>query len=265
MLYGNYVADDTIDLSKTIGELIAAGVIPDDVEGLMDIEKQATILNCLTCRSGVYHLGSNTGDDRAHAPPRGSQTPGEFFLYNNWDFNVSGSIFEGLTGKDIYDALGEDLAIPLGMQDWDRNIQRRGGSTSISRYRAYHMRLSARDMARLGYLMLRKGNWDGEQVIPAEWVAQSTDLFTPLPEMNPVSRRSNMHGYGYMWWVWDGAANCGAFRGAYLGSGAGGQRIAVLPALDMVVAQKRAANDFDHSYSSWTFIQFLHLLASQHN
>ena len=48
----------------------------------------------LSARSGVYHPASNGGDDLASAPPRGSQAPGAYYLYSNWDFNVAGAIFE---------------------------------------------------------------------------------------------------------------------------------------------------------------------------
>lgn len=263
MMYCKYVADGTIDLGKTIGQLIDAGVITDDVGGLLEIEKQATIQDCISARSGCYHQGSNSGDDYAIAPERGSRTPGSYFLYNNWDFNVSGSIFEGLTGKNVYDALGADLAVPLGMQDWDRNKQVKGGSSSISVYPAYHFYLSARDMARLGYLMLRNGKWNDTQLIPAVWCNQSTVAYTPVDQMNPVTRRTQSLGYGYMWWIWDGPANQGAFKNAYMAMGAGGQYIAVLPALDMIVSQKRDANVLTDSYSPDIFIQFLMTVAAQ--
>ncbi|MCL2098186.1 MAG: beta-lactamase family protein [Bacteroidales bacterium] len=263
MLYGKYVTDGTIDLSRTIGELISNGVIPDDVGGLLPIEKEATIGHCIAARSGVYHLGSNEGDDRAIAPARGSQIPGTYFLYNNWDFNVSGSIFESLTGKNIYDALGAELAVPIGMQDWNRLRQVKGGSSAISVYPAYHFYLSARDMARLGYLMLRGGKWNGVQLVPAAWCVESTAAYTPVSEMTPVTARTQSFGYGYMWWVWDGNANRDAFKGAYTAKGAGGQYIAVLPALDMVVAQKRDANILTASYSENSFLGFLRLIASQ--
>ncbi|GHT15217.1 amide hydrolase [Bacteroidia bacterium] len=272
MIYGKYVDNGTIDLTKTIGELIDTGMIPDDVGGLLPIEKKATVFDCITARSGVYHLASNTGDDRAIAPPRGSQEPGTYFLYNNWDFNVSGNIFEAFTGKNIYDALGTDIAVPIGMEDWDRSRQSKGGTAAISVYQAYHFYLSARDIARLGYLMLRGGNWNGTQVIPADWCAQSTAAYTPVSEMIPISARTQSWGYGYMWWVWDGPANRDAFKGAYSAKGAGGQYITVLPALDMVVAQKRNADflggtssssSIYNTYSENSYLQFLRLIAAQ--
>jgi len=233
MLYGIYVERGVIDLNRTLAQL---GI--DDVQGLTDAEKQARVEDILSARSGVYHPASNSGDDLASAPPRGSQAPGSYYLYSNWDFNVLGTIFEQFTGMDLYDALQRDLVEPIGMQDFDRSRHRRTGDASRSRHLAYHMHFSTRDMARIGYLMLREGNWNGTQVVPRAWVRASTRAVTPVGEMNPTRRRSGPFGYGYLWWVWDGPETPPAYRGAYTGLGAVGQHIAVLPALDLVVTHK---------------------------
>lgn len=71
-------------------------------------------------------------------------------MYNNWDFNVAGAAFEKLTGRDIYDALKTDLAVPLGMQDYDIAKQKKE-FTPDSVFGEYAMNLSTRDMARLGF------------------------------------------------------------------------------------------------------------------
>ena len=238
ILYGRHIADATIDLDATLEEL---GL--DDEGGLLPIERQATIRHLLTARSGVYHPASNDGDDSSSAPARGSRQPGTYFLYNNWDFNAAGGVFELLTGRTIYDALRDDLAVPLGMEDFDRESQQKSGDLTVSRYPAYHMWLSTRDMARIGELMLREGRWNGAQLVPSEWVELSTSAITPLVEMNPESRRNGSVGFGMMWWVWDGPAAVGAFEGAVTASGAYGQYITVLPALDMVVAHKTAVGN----------------------
>lgn len=238
MLYGKYVDNHSVDLNKTIADL---GF--DDVGGLLPIEKTATVLDLITARSGVYHLGSNLGDDRAFAPERGSKEPGEYFLYNNWDFNAAGAAFESMTGINIYDAFQTDIAEPVKMEDFNRSTQAKSGDMSISIFPAYHFFLSTRDMARLGYLMLRGGCWDGRQVIPADWVKRIVTIVTPLEEMNPESRRTGYFGYGCMWWIWDGKACTGAFNGAYTAQGAYGQFITVLPALDMVIAHKTSDGD----------------------
>lgn len=264
MLYGIYVEKGDIDLERTVDELITAGVIKEDVGGLLDIEKQATIRNCISARSGCYHPASNSGDNLAIAPPRGSQQPGTYHLYSNWDFNVSGAIFEGLTGKKIYDAFQEEFETKLGLQDFEREAQKYGGDTSVSVYKAYHFYLSARDMARLGYLMLRKGNWNGTQVISEDWVEESTSAITPVSEMNPVTDRTGSHGYGYMWWVWDGPANRDHFKDAYMAIGAGGQYIVVLPALDMVLTIKRDVDKLaTDSFSKGLVIHLLNMIAGE--
>ena len=234
MLYGKYVENGTINLKETIEDL---GI--DDLQGLLPIEKKATVYDLITARSGVYHPASNGGDDTEHKPTRGTKKPGNFFLYNNWDFNVAGTVFEMKTGKNIYDALGEDIAIPIGMQDWNREAQRKGGNSKISMHPAYHFYFSTRDMARLGYLMLRHGKWGDEQVISEDWVKK---MVTPVSSAKEVShgKEDGRYSYGYMWWLYD--PGCSQFtweyEGAYGAHGAMGQYIKVFPALDMVIAIK---------------------------
>ncbi|MFO7692978.1 MAG: serine hydrolase [Vicinamibacterales bacterium] len=237
MLYGKYVENGTIRLDTRLEDLEFT-----DVGGLLPRELEATIEHLITARSGVYHPASNAGDSTDSAPPRGSQQPGSYYLYNNWDFNAAGAIFEKLTGRDIYDAVESDLARPVAMQDFDRKIHRKTGDPKRSQHMAYHMHFSVRDMARIGLLMLREGNWRGQQLVPQAWARKIRSLVTPMNEMNPPGYRSlgsgQRWGYGYMWWVWDAPNSPGPFTGAYTGMGAGGQYITILPELDMVVAHK---------------------------
>jgi CubicO group peptidase (beta-lactamase class C family) len=233
MLYGNYVKSGAIKLNKTLAELKI-----DDIGGLLPIEKTATVADLLGARSGVYHEASNPGDNLADAPPRGSQKPGTYFLYSNWDFNALGTIFEQETGQSIYDALEKDLVSPVGMRDFDRATHRRTGDAGRSIHLAYHMNFSTRDMARLGYLMLRGGEWSGRQLVPRDWVKRISGIVTPVAQMNPAPLKNGPFGYGYLWWVWDGPWNTGAFEGGYTGQGAFGQYITLLPKLDMVIVHK---------------------------
>ena len=152
MLYGPFVKNGKVDLSKTIEQL---GL--DDIGGLLPMEKKATIKDLLTARSGVYHPASNPGDATDMAPKRGIVQPGSFWLYNNWDFNIAGYILEKETNKNIYELVDSILAKPLHMQDWKKEAQRKSGDMTRSNYPAYHMWFSTGDMARIGYLMLRKG------------------------------------------------------------------------------------------------------------
>lgn len=238
MLYGKYVIDGTIDPNKTVKQI---GL--DDVGGLLPAEQSATLEHLMTSRSGIYHEAAN--DILRSNPPRGSQVPGYYYLYNNWDFNAAGTAFEKLTGKNIYDELETQLARPTGMQDFDRARQKKQYAPERSVHPAYHMWLSTRDMARLGLLMLRGGEWQGKQLISADWVRYITSVVTPHRELNPPELRElsepTRWGYGVMWWVWDGPQQYGGltrgpFHGAYSAKGSGGQFITVLPALDMVIA-----------------------------
>jgi CubicO group peptidase (beta-lactamase class C family) len=233
LLFGKYVRSGVVGLDKSLAQL---GM--DDIGGLSDQEKEATVRDLITARSGIYHLASNPGDDTRAAPPRGSVKHGAYYLYNNWDFNALGGVFEKVTGRDIYDALESDIARPIGMQDFDRSIHRKSGDTTRSQYKAYHMNLSTRDMARLGLLALRRGNWNGTQVVPAEWVDESTRAFTHSSAMNPEYRRNGPFGYGYLWWVWEGPRSNGVYKGSYSAQGAFGQYIVIVPELDLVVAHK---------------------------
>lgn len=233
MLYGPFVASKKIDLSTTMEQLHI-----DDVGGLLPIEKKATINDLLTARSGVYHPASNEGDASAMAPKRGSIKPGSFWLYNNWDFNVAGYILEQQTGKTIYQLIDSILAKPLQMQDWNIKEQRKTGDTTRSKYLAYHMWFSTRDMARIGYLMLRNGKWKDQQIIPADWVKLTTSVVSPYKKAVEEKTAYFHFGYGYLWWIWDAPYNKDFYEGAYSATGAYGQFITVLPKLDLVVAFK---------------------------
>ncbi|MBO4571969.1 MAG: serine hydrolase [Bacteroidales bacterium] len=254
MLYGKYVENGTIDLTKTMADL---GI--DDIGGLTPQEKEATVYDLITSRSGVYHPASNDGDSK-DKPNRGDKKHGEYFVYNNWDFNCAGAVFEQMTGKNIYDAFGEDIAVPIGMQDWDRAEQKKGGNLKISKFPAYHFYLTVRDMARVGYLMLRDGKWNGRQVISKPWHDRIISVVTPWEQMDGKTSIPRFE-YGYMWWLF--APQSPLFRpeykGAYSARGAMGQYITVIPELDMVVAFKTDAK-YKRSTGSKAYFRFLDLL-----
>jgi CubicO group peptidase (beta-lactamase class C family) len=257
MLYGPFVSSGKIKLDKSLKEL---GLT--DVGGLLPIEQEATIRDLLTARSGVYHPASNEGDQSSMAPKRGSVKPGSFFLYNNWDFNAAGFILEKETGMNIYDILDSVLAKPLRMQDWNRSIQRKYGDSTRSVFPAYHMWFSTRDMARLGYLMLRNGMWNGKKILSPDWVKTITSPVTPYSEA--VKNKTNYFdfGYGYLWWIWDSEIKNEAFTGGYSATGAFGQFITVLPKLDVVIAHKTNYDDYRRSTPTEVYLRILEKLVS---
>ena len=248
MLYGKYVRSGTIKLDETVGGL---GI--DDLGGLLPSEKLATVRDLITARSGCYHPASEPGGiPEGTVLERGVTEHGTKFVYNNWDFNVAGTVFEMKTRKSIYKVFDKDFAKPLMLQDWDLSRHKRSGDASKSVHLAYHFRLSTRDMARLGELMLRKGRWNGKQLIPADWVEEST---------RPVTSFPNGGGYGYMWWIESDDRYPDACRGAFAAHGMYGQRISVFPALDMVVAHKSAKNG-EHPTRAGDYRELIRLIIS---
>jgi CubicO group peptidase (beta-lactamase class C family) len=244
MLYGKYVGNGTIDLDRTVKDV---GL--DDVQKFLPIEQGARLQDLLMARSGIYLPSDGDEGPSDMCPARGSQFPGAFFCYTNWDFNAAGTAFEKLTGKNIYDALESDLAHPIGLQDFDRAVQKKDTAMPHSVHPLYHIYLSTRDMARVGLLMLRGGNWNGKQVVDQNWVNFMTTLVTPVNELFPHGLRQAAEqaqwrwGFGTMWWVWDSprlpiGLSANSFYGAYSAMGFGGQYITVLPGYDMVVAHK---------------------------
>ncbi|MEJ2204151.1 MAG: serine hydrolase [Gemmatimonadota bacterium] len=133
-LYGIYWDRGEIQLNKTLAEL----GIDDWPDPLLDRERQARILDLLKARSGVFHPAAYAG--RTDSRPRGSEGPGQYFAYNNWDFNTSAYILMQETGADVFEAFDEYFARPIGMEDWRPSTTRSwdmgstGGSSASPRF-----------------------------------------------------------------------------------------------------------------------------------
>jgi len=241
MLYGKHVENGTIRLDETLGEL---GI--DDNDGLLPVEKTATVDHIITARSGVFHRPANGGYDEDNVLPRGAVKPGEYWLYNNWDFNVGGHILKLKTGNSVYEELETQLAIPLGFEDWNIRKQKLTSRPGRSQYPAYHMYLSTRDMAKIGQLMLNEGMWEGKQLISKAWMEKITTTVTPTETVNARLGQTETAplqlSYSYMWWMVESLRGLPEMEGAYSATGWGGQFITVIPKLDMVIAHKCAVS-----------------------
>jgi CubicO group peptidase (beta-lactamase class C family) len=236
-LIGIHVDQGHIWLDKTIAEL---GI--DDISPLTEEEKKATVSDLLKARSGIYHpAAKETRGMVRNRLARGSHQPGQFFLYNNWDFNILGVIFEQETEKKIFEEFKEKIADPLGMEDYRIQDQFYQYERSKSRHPAYAFRMSARDLARFGWMFLQQGRWKGKQVIPARWVEEST-------KAHSFDRPGT--GYGYMWWVYPKGGMSDPERYPVLDSydkfaaiGNGGQLVLVIPGAGFVFVH-RGDTDF---------------------
>lgn len=229
-LYGIHIDNGNIDLDKTILEL---GI--DDIPPSLTIEeKQAKIEHLLKSRSGVYHeAAAEAPEMAAMRPQRGSHLPDTYFYYNNWDFNVAGTIFEQETGKKIFEEFEQQIAIPIGMQDFNPNNCIYQYENEKSQHPAYHFRMSTRDMARFGVLYQKNGIWDDKQIISEEWISRSTTAYSLQDSMNAS-------GYGMMWNVIYKNSmlnNMIGYTGFYH-TGVGIHALIVIPELKLVIVER---------------------------
>lgn len=234
--------------SVALGIAMDEGLIPGGVRtpamsffkayepDLSDPRKQAmTLRDMLTMRSGIdwNEMISYDSDQNSCIQLEASdawirfvlerpmrEEPGTKFDYNSGVSVLLGKIVDVVTGKRIDKYAEEKLFKPLGITEYywkvtpDDEIDTEGG-----------LYLEPHDLARIAYLFLRKGNWDGVQVVSEEWVESST-----APVVVDVRRPDQ--GYGYQWWVprhEDGKTII------YQGSGYGGQFPIIVPHLDLVI------------------------------
>jgi len=234
-LYGIYTAEGVIDINQTLEQL----GIDDSPDLLTKEEKQARVVDLLRARSGVYHkVDFETESMQKSRPPRGSHLPGTFWYYNNWDFNVLGTIFEKKTGMKIGDAFYQRIAKPIGMEDFQpSDVFYFGGPLSI--HPAYHFEITARDMARFGLLYLRHGRWNDKQIVPEAWIEKSSHANEMVK-----SDGADHGGYEYLWWVDYGGVHFPevSLPGIYSARGNGAHYIFIIPTLDMVIVH-RTDND----------------------
>lgn len=146
--------------------------------------------------------------------------PGTHFLYNSPATYMLSAIVQKVTGLTVLEYLRPRLFEPLGFKNpvWVSSPQ--GISAG-----AYGLSVRTEEIARFGELYLRKGMWNGKQLIPSTWVEQATAIQTSTGSA-PTSDWDQ--GYGYQFW----RSRHNSFRG----DGAFGQYCLVIPELDAVVA-----------------------------
>jgi CubicO group peptidase (beta-lactamase class C family) len=150
--------------------------------------------------------------------------PDEIWNYNGGGTDLLGNILERASGKPLNDFAREVLFEPLGITDgrWE-NYQ--NGRVAA----AAGLRLRPRDAAKIGQLVLDHGAWNGRQLVPAAWIAQST-----APRFQAIGYFGGLFFYGYQWWLGRTLSDGGEITWV-AAMGLGGQRIFIVPDLDLVV------------------------------
>jgi CubicO group peptidase (beta-lactamase class C family) len=149
--------------------------------------------------------------------------PGTSFNYSSGETQLLAHIFRRATGTDIEEYAARHLFAPLGITSWYWKrtpiglIDTEGG-----------LYLEARDLARLWYLFLQGGTWQGRRIVSREWVDES------VKPAVPVANRPGAARYGLKWWLYQlPGAESGTF--IWSGSGFGGQLPMAFPDRDLVV------------------------------
>ncbi|MCK7597607.1 beta-lactamase family protein [Microbulbifer sp. CAU 1566] len=216
LLIGTEVDAGRLRITQTIEDL---GI--EDKPALTASERSASVEHLLTSRSGVYHPAAfETPRMRERRPKRSSAKPGERWYYNNWDFNALVTVFNRSSPQDFFEAFEARVADSLGMEYFSVKDTEYRYELEKSQHPAYLFKMSALDLARIGLLYLRGGDWLEDTVVSKRWIIDSTRVSHAWNNSDP------RFGYGYMWHVKDYG---------YYAAGNGGQRIYVFPDYDLVL------------------------------
>ena len=157
--------------------------------------------------------------------------PGTVNHYVSINTHVLGMVIKAATGRTITDYMQEKLWTPMGMEhDGYWLIDGQGMEMVLGGLNA-----TLRDYAKIGSMYMHQGNWNGSQIVPADWVRVST---TPdAPHVMPGG--DGFFGYGYQWWIPPGD------DGEYMAIGVYNQNIYINPTTKTVIAKLSANHDYN--------------------
>jgi CubicO group peptidase (beta-lactamase class C family) len=150
--------------------------------------------------------------------------PGETFVYNSGASQFLSVIVKEATGLHIDEYAEAYLFEPLGIQEYHWKRTPKGWPDTEG-----GLYLRAEDLAKIGYLVLHGGTWEGRQIVPQAWVDEMTS--PKVADVAPEDPGWN-YGYGYQWWL--PADQSGGAPQVYAGLGYGGQFLFVVPERDLI-------------------------------
>ena len=152
--------------------------------------------------------------------------PGKYFHYFSGDTELLAIILRRATGMNLADYASEKLWKKIGAKhDALWSLDHEGGIEKA--YCCFNS--NARDFARIGQLVLNEGSWDGEQVVPEDWLKQS---LKPADHLLTEDEEKPVDFYGYQWWMVNHQGHM-----TYYARGLAGQYILIVPDLDMVIVR----------------------------
>ncbi|MBZ0292379.1 MAG: beta-lactamase family protein [Anaerolineae bacterium] len=212
---------------------------PNQTIANVDAHKKAiTIKDMLTMSSGLDSNDDTTFRDMVSSSDWTAwmlnrpviEEPGTRFSYSSGSTNLLAAIVEQASGQPLPRYASDKLYGPLGITNFQWNQEIGGIGHTLGGFGLY---MTPRDMAKLGYLYLHHGEWDGAQIVPADWVLDSTSVQAPPPDSGSE--------YGYQWWIASDDEPVAAFSAR----GYGGQLIYIAPEFDLIVVFTAGLIDSD--------------------
>lgn len=202
--------------STALGLLVEDGRVSLDTVAaeyeplLQEYYPQVTLRHFASMTSGYDAVGrSRWGDDSEDwsltpfVPAKPLAAPGTAYCYWDEAMIMFGRVLVQILGRDLYSFLRERITDPIDLGDWSWWWEEQLGDIPLH-FGGTGIEMSARQLARYGLLLLNNGNWNGRQVLAADWVEQATRVQAANTIALADTDRKNMDGrgaYGFNWWV----------------------------------------------------------------
>ena len=154
--------------------------------------------------------------------------PGTAWHYCSFDTHVLGMIIAGAAGRPVRELMAEKIMVPLGLEAAPYDLTDGAGVDFV----IGGLNLRTRDYARFGQMIAQGGIWQGQQIVPADWINAAT-----VPSAKTTA---DEYGYGYQWWIPQGWE-----AGEFTGIGIYGQYIYINRRLNVVIAVNSADTGFE--------------------
>ncbi|WP_164852188.1 serine hydrolase domain-containing protein [Rheinheimera riviphila] len=222
-------------------DTVVADLYSDQCVSQRPAHQSLKISHLLTMSSGLdWQEGAGIVDDEiqmfwrkdlvCHVLNRGITTqPGGSFGYNSGATALLADLIVRHSGLSLPEFADRFLLTPMNIKDWQWATDLHGRAMAFN-----GLRLRPRDLVKIGRLVLNNGRWHGQQLVPESWIKDSLQ-----PRL--ATGVSNFQ-YGYQWWtgtvIWPGSGQSLQWQAGF---GNGGQRLFVVPALDLVVVTTAGA------------------------
>ena len=176
--------------------------------------------------------------------------PFTYRRYLSINTEILGQVIKNATGKGLGEYMEEKLWTRIGSAHdayWTLNNGTELANGGLS--------ISLRDYARFARLYLHEGNWNGEQLLPRDWIRDSLDISADYSKPGANNDGYNAIGYGYQWWVPEGD------QGEFMAIGAYGQFLYVNPEQNVIIVKVNADPDFMAEHYELKHVEFFRAIA----